>query len=450
MLRNRHLLLILDNLEHLLDASPLATDLLSRCPRLAILTTSRAPLRLAGERVVPVPPLAVPNPDRLPATSELAGVAAVRLFVERARAADPEFALSDENAGAIAAICHRLDGLPLAIELAAARSTIFTPAAMLPRLAQRLPLLVDGRRDAPERQRTLRNTISWSYELLTQEQQALFRRLAVFVGGFTPEAADAVSRGEHGVTAEESRSASLVSPSTIDGIAALVDHSLLRHEPGPAGTPRYLMLETIREFGLELLEHAGEEASIRDAHAAYFAALDGQLEPNRLGPGERFEDRFRRIEADHPNYREALAHLATKGDGPGVLRLAGALAAFWNRGHLREGRYWLEWGLDRTPDDASLRRGIALAGLSMILCTQGEVAQAAPMADRARAIGDTFGDAELLALAIHMQGVSSRTPGELGSGGAFYDRSAHCPAGNRHAGLRSMGPLRSEHDRPMP
>ena len=276
---------------------------------------------------------------------------------------------------------------------------------MLPRLAQRLPLLADGRRDAPERQRTLRDAIAWSYELLTQEQQALFRRLAVFVGGFTPEAADAVRGGEHWVTVEETRPASLVSPATFDGIAALVDHSLLRHEPGPAGTPRYLMLETIREYGLELLEHAGEEASARDAHAAYFSALDGQLEPNRLGLGERFEDRFMRIEADHPNCREALAHLATKGDGPGVLRLAGALAAFWNRGHLREGRYWLEWGLDRTPDDASLRRGIALAGLSMILCAQGEVAQAAPMADRARAIGDTFRDAELLALAIHMHGI---------------------------------------------
>jgi predicted ATPase/transcriptional regulator with XRE-family HTH domain len=404
-LRNRHALLVLDNFEHLLDAAPLVSDLLSWCPRLTVLATSRAPLRLAGEHVVPVHPLAVSDPDQLPATAELAGVAAVRLFVDRAHAADPGFALSDENAGAVAAICHRLDGLPLAIELAAARSTVFTPAAMLPRLAQRLPLLVGGRRDAPERQRTLRDAIAWSHDLLTGEQRALFRRLAVFVDGFTIEAAEAVGAGEHEARPDTSHSASRRSPSTFDGIAALVDHSLLRHEPGPAGVPRYRMLETIREFGLELLEEAGEVIATRDAHAAYFAALDGQLEPNRLGPGERFSERLWRIEADHSNCREALVYMAANGDAAGVLRLAGALAPFWNRGHLREGRQWIEWALERTTSLDLPWRGSALAGLSLILWTQGDIERAETAAAEARAIGDAHDDAELLALAVHMLGL---------------------------------------------
>ena len=192
-LRNRHLLLVLDNYEHLLDAAPLVTDLLTRCPTLAVLATSRSPLRLAGEHVVPVPPLALPDLERLPVVERLAEVGAVRLFVDRARAADPAFVLTGENAGAVAAVCHRLDGLPLAIELAAARSTLFAPAAMLPRLARRLPLLTGGRRDAPDRHRTMRDAIAWSHDLLGEAEQTLFRRLAVFVAGFTLEAAEFVA-----------------------------------------------------------------------------------------------------------------------------------------------------------------------------------------------------------------------------------------------------------------
>lgn len=239
----------------------------------------------------------------------------------------------------------------------------------------------------------------------------LFRRLSVFVGGFTLEAAKAIDSIKPAPESVTAHSTSSRSPSTLDSIAALVDHSLLRHEPGPAGAPRYLMLETIREFGLELLEDSGEAAALRDTHAAYFASLDGQLEPNRLNPGERFDDRLLRIGADHPNYREALSHLVANGDAPGVLRLAGALAPFWNQGHLREGRQWLEWALERTPDDDSLQRGIALAGLSLVLWSQSEIARASPAADHARAIGDACGDAELLALAVHMQGMVEVTRG---------------------------------------
>jgi non-specific serine/threonine protein kinase len=266
---------------------------------------------------------------------------------------------------------------------------------MLPLLARRLPLLARGRRDAPARQRTLRDAIAWSYDLLTPEEQALFRCLAVFGGGCTLEAATAVA-AEAGERSSD----------TFAGVAALVDHSLLRHEPGPGGVARYLMLETIREFGLERLAEAGEEGATRDAHAAYFAALDGRLEPNRLAPGERFDDRLLRIEADYANCRAALAHLAATGDVAGGLRLAGALAVFWNhRGHLREGRRWLEWSLERTPDADPVWRGRALAGLSLILWAQGDPDRAAPAAEAASEIADAFDDRELLALAVHMLGL---------------------------------------------
>ncbi len=394
-LRDRQLLLVVDNFEHLLDAVPLITDLLARCPRLAVLATSRATLRLAGEHVVPVLPLAVPDPDSLPMTDELTTFAAVRLFVERSRASNPAFVLTSQNAGAVVAVCHRLDGLPLAIELAAARSAVLSPAALLPLLARRLPLLTAGRRDAPARQRTLGDTIAWSYDLLSPADQAHFRRMAVFVGGFTLEAAEAV------VAAADERVSD-----TLAGIATLVEHSLLRHEPGPGDVPRYLMLETVREFGLERMAEAGEGEATRDAHAAYFVALDERLEPNRLSPHERFDERLLRIEADHPNCRAALAHLAATGDAAGVLRLAGALAVFWHhRGHLREGRQWLEWALERSADAAPVWRGRALAGLSLILWSQGDPDRAAPAAEAARAIADSSDDTELLALAVHMLGL---------------------------------------------
>ena len=187
---------------------------------------------------------------------------------------------------------------------------------------------------------------------------------------------------------------------------------------------------------------------LRDAHAAYFASLDGHLEPNRLGPGERFDDRLLRIEADHPNYREALAHLAANGDAPGVLRLAGALAPFWNRGHLREGRQWLEWALERSPDDASLRRGIALAGLSLILWSQGDTERAAPAAERARAIGDAYGDAELLALAVHMLGMVEVTRGHWDKAERHMTEALAVQRAIGIPGLWGVGSRRPEHDRP--
>ena len=235
VLRDRDLLLVLDNFEQVADAAPLVGRLLAACPHLTVLVTSRAPLRLSAERVVAVPPLALPAPDR--SIADQAATEAVRLFVARAQAARADFALTEENASDVAEVCRRLDGLPLAIELAAARVPHLPPSALLRRLDARLPLLTGGARDLPDRQRTMRDAITWSHDLLTPEEQVLFRRLAVFVGGGTLEAAEAVA----GAPGERALA-------VLDGVASLVAKSLLRQEDGPDGEPRYRMLETVREF----------------------------------------------------------------------------------------------------------------------------------------------------------------------------------------------------------
>ena len=258
----RHMLLVLDNCEQVLEAMPLLGELLAAGPRLSVLATSRARLRLRGERELPVAPLAVPaaEGDGAPPLAGLAGVAAVRLFVERAADVRPGFALTAENAAAVAAICRQLEGLPLALELAAARVKLLTPAAVRARLAQRLPLLTGGARDAPQRQQTMRDAIAWSHDLLSAEEQTLFRRLAVFAGGFTLEAAEwvagdglQVAEGRQDEPGQPRPATRHPQPDTADLVAALVDQSLLRLEEPPSGEPRFTMLETVREYALERL-----------------------------------------------------------------------------------------------------------------------------------------------------------------------------------------------------
>src|SRR6266567_1475419 len=241
-LRDKHLLLCLDNFEHLLPAAPQLTDLLRVCPHLTLLVTSRAVLHVQGEHLFLVPPLAVPDLTRLPPTETLPRYAAVALFLQRAQAIQPTFQLTSTNARPTAELCIRLDGLPLAIELAAARIALFPPQALLARLSQRLHLLTSGTRDVPVRQQTLRNTIAWSYDLLEQDEKILFRRLAVFVGGCTLEAAEAVCTAQGDLLID-----------VLEAVAALVDKSLLRQETQADGQPRLLMLETIREYALERL-----------------------------------------------------------------------------------------------------------------------------------------------------------------------------------------------------
>jgi predicted ATPase/DNA-binding XRE family transcriptional regulator len=383
-LRARNVLVLLDNLEHLLDAAPLITDLLARCADLVILATSRRNLRLAGEYDVPVPPLALPDPHHFYDAAHLAEVAAIRLFVERGRAVDPAFRLTAENAATVASICARLDGLPLAIELAAARSRLFPPAALLPRLARRLPLLTAGRRDGPTRHQTMRDAIAWSYDLLTETEQDLFGRLGVFVGGLSLEAAVTVADdGEERV---------------LDGVAALVDHHLLGPASQDDGEPRFIMLETVREYALERLESSGTADEARQRHAAWCLALAEQAEPQLLGPEQT--QWLRRLATEHDNLRAALAWAADQPDDA-LLRLAVALIRFWRfRSLPSEGQRWLERALVRGMSAAAPLRARALLGAGIMASMRRNFERARDYHTQAlllyQAHGDAWGTANAL------------------------------------------------------
>ncbi|MCC6316020.1 MAG: hypothetical protein IT337_18635, partial [Thermomicrobiales bacterium] len=323
-IRPGDLLLVLDNFEHIVAAAPFVADVLAVCPQLTVLVTSRAALRVGGEREFPGTPLAWPAPALGRAVDRTTNSPAVRLFVGRARSVDPKFALTDENAPAIAAICARLDGLPLAIELAAARVRLFPPAALLTRLGRRLPLLTDGRRDRPERHQTMRDAIAWSCDLLADEAARIFRGLSVFVGGFTLGDAEAT------VGAAESASFAL-------HVEALIDGSLLRRidDGGDAG-PRLAMLETVREFGREQLAARGEADAALDAHAAHFLALAETFARELAGPDQRWW--LARLDAERPNLRAAYIRFRDRGRAEEALRLVAALGGLrLRRGQMPEG-----------------------------------------------------------------------------------------------------------------
>jgi predicted ATPase len=310
VLAGREMLVLLDNFEHLLDAAALLAELLLRCARLTLLVTSRSALRLSFEQEYPVLPLTVPDPARLQAVDEVGDYPAVALFVQRAMRVQPAFALSPQNIAAVAAICHRLDGLPLAIELAAARMKLFSPAALLARLDDsatrpRLDLLTGGARDWPERHRTLRDTVAWSYNLLAPEEQRLLRQLAVFAGGWTLEAATAVCTPAPGV-GEPARGAGAA---TLDGLASLADQSLIYQVDDPSGELRFAMLETIRECALEQLTAAGEEEVARRRHAQYYLALVEQTGALLFAAAPKRS----RTAAEQDNIRAALGWLVRDG-----------------------------------------------------------------------------------------------------------------------------------------
>jgi predicted ATPase/DNA-binding XRE family transcriptional regulator len=387
-LAERQMLLVLDNCEHLLPGMALISELLAAGPQVTVLATSRSRLRLRGERELPVGPLAVPaaGGDGAPLAG-LAGVAAVRLFVEQAQAVAPAFALTAETASPIAEICRRLDGLPLALELAAARIKVLPPQALLARLEQRLPLLSGGSRDLPARQQTMRDAIAWSYDLLTDEEQAHFRRLAVFAGGCTLEAAEWVLGVGGRVSDEESELPSPIThhpspsltdprpppPDPLDAIASLVDQSLIRSSEGATGEPRFVMLETIREFGLEQLAANGEVDEARRAHAFAFLELASEAESALAGPEQaRWLDR---LEVELDNLRAALSWAVESGEVTLALRLGGTLWPFWRiRGHVRDGRPWLEriLALPGAAAAPAALRAKALAGLGSLATNMGD------------------------------------------------------------------------------
>jgi predicted ATPase/transcriptional regulator with XRE-family HTH domain len=334
-LRDKQMLLLLDNFEHLLDAAASVAELLAATARLKLLVTSREQLHLRGEQEVAVPPLALPptTDDRQPTTDDrdshiqaetIGQYAAVALFVDRAQASQADFQLMSANAPAIAEICVRLDGLPLAIELAAARLKLFAPEALLARLSSRLALLTGGARDLPVRQQTMRNTIAWSYDLLTEAEQTLFRRLGVFVGGCTLEAAEGVLRTE-GRGLSDSTIDSVLEPqsSVLDGIAALVNQSLLRQVEAPGGAARFMMLETIREYALERLEASDEAERLRQQHAAYYRNLAAEVWSTGGASA-------RQLQPEYDNFRSALAwSQTTAGDSEVALELGDTLYVLW-------------------------------------------------------------------------------------------------------------------------
>jgi predicted ATPase len=385
-LEPRDMLLVLDNAEQLLSAAPLVTQALDSTPRLKLLVTSREPLRVRDERAVRVLPLALPAAESLPDLDTLAQVPAVALFVERVREVQPDFALTADNAQAIAEICRRLDGLPLALELAAARSMVLPPAALLARLVHRLPLLTHGARDVPQRQQTLRNTIAWSYDLLAESEKALFRRLSVFAGGFTLEAVQAVCVFEAFGTSSEA-------DEVLEQLAQLLDKSLVQPRQGVGGEPRFTMLETIHEYAQEQLEASGEAAVVQQQHADYFLRLSEEAEPHMYSP-ER-DVWMERLDREEANLRVALAW--SKADRNAVqtgLRLVGALSYYWFlRGSVREGRTWLEGMLERTDStDRSAVRGTALVGAGWLAWAEGDYAAASPRTEQALSIAREMGD----------------------------------------------------------
>src|SRR5215211_2507768 len=353
----------LDNFEQVLAAAPVVTELLE-APRLKALTTSRTALRLYGEQEYAVPPLAVPDTVHLPELEALSHYEAVKLFIERAQAARADFSITNENAPAVAEICARLDGLPLAIELAAARIKLLPPKAMLGRLGRRLKLLSGGARDLPERQRTLRGAIEWSHNLLDEGEKTLFARLAIFSGGRTLEAIEAVCDAQGDLPMD-----------AFDGVSSLVDKSLLTQEEGPDGEPRFVMLETIHEYAREKLRESGEAEEIARVHAEYFLALAEEAEPQLTGPEQ--VEWMERLEAEHDNLRAALSRLLEAGEPGSALRIGGAVWRFWNvRGYLSEGRRWLESGLSGGEGSPLGVRAKASLGLGYLALMQGDYTHA--------------------------------------------------------------------------
>ncbi len=414
------MLLLLDGFEHLMAAALLVAELVKVGPKLKILVTSRSPLHIYGEHEFSVLPLAVPDPTA--GVEELSCGDAISLFLQRAAAVKPDFALTEENRIAIAEICTRLDGLPLAIELAAARVKLLSPAAMRTRLEKRLQLLTGGARDLPARQQTLRGAIDWSYELLGSAEQKLFRRLSVFVGGFTLEAAEAVCDVKSDLELD-----------LLDGVASLMDKSLLQKTDRAGEEPRFAMLETIREYGLEQLASGGEEPLTKRVHAAYFVvfAEDNASERSKgfSGPQssakrllEEGSGPLDQFEIEHDNCLAALDWLIEKGEADWGLRLGGALFQFWEeREYLAEGRDRLRQLLDLPGAGGATRlRARALFAAGVLA---GPPAAARPHFEEGLRISRELDDRRGIAVALNALAVGAQEAGDLARSRALLEES---------------------------
>lgn len=389
-LKDKHLLLVLDNFEQVANAAKDVSQLLSAGTGVKVLVTSRIPLRIKGEREYVVPPLSLPDPRHLPALEKLTQYEAVRLFIERATSVKADFEVTNDNAPAVAEICVRLDGLPLAIELAAARIRLFPPQALLSRLSSRLKLLTGGARDASARQQTLRGAIDWSYDLLSDGEQQLFRRLAVFQGGRTFEAIEAVCNAEGDLQID-----------MLDGVESLVSKSLLKQEEGAGGEPRFIMLETIQEYAAEKLDECGEAEELRRRHANYFLGLAEEAEPQLVGPQQ--PKWLSRLDDVLDNLRAALQYLQNKGSNEELLRLAGSLWYFWwLKGYLDEGREQLSRAMATGPDrppNAQLAK--VLTGAAVLAFDQADYQTSLSLLERSVAMYRQLGHDEGLSLSLN-------------------------------------------------
>jgi predicted ATPase/DNA-binding SARP family transcriptional activator len=390
-LADSELLLVVDNFEQVLPAAPTVARLLEAAPPIKVIVTSRAPLHIAAEREFPVPPLAEDE--------------AAELFIARAQAANPNFALSEQNATAVAELCTRLDGLPLAIELAAARTKILPPAALLSRLESRLELLTGGRRDAPQHQQTLRTTLDWSYDLLEPQTQRLFAQLGVFAGGCRLAAAEAVCSGDGSI---------------LEGLAALVDESLLRQRETETGEPRFSMLEIVREYALERLAASGEGDETRRRHVEHFVALAEEAEP-QLDDGEQIAW-LARLEDEHDNLRAALAFALDTGDSSSALRLVVGIRIFWlAHGYLAEGRHALESAIAATGNVPSELRANALNMVGILAGEQGEFDAARVSFEAALENAHAVGSTRTISRALSNLGNLAFFSGDLDTARDLYE-----------------------------
>jgi predicted ATPase/transcriptional regulator with XRE-family HTH domain len=413
----RRLLVVLDNCEHVLPGLTAIVTLLEGCRELVVLATSRAPFQVRGEQEYPLAPLALPAFDHAVTVEEAASSPAVRLFVERAQAASHGFILTAENASAVAAICGRLDGLPLAIELAAPRVKLLPPPALLARLHHALPLLTGGGRDVPDRQRTLRSAITWSYRLLDDGERALFRRLSVFAGGCTLEAAEAVCASIDGGETD-----------VLEALGSLVEKSLLQAHLGDEeqAEARFAMLETIREYASGQLEVSGEGMRLARLHAEYYRGLAEEAEPHLRGPDQVMW--LDRLETELNNVRAALAWAREQGEIELGLRIASAVWRFFSaRGHLTEGREWLE-GLLRLQERSggqgvTLVRAGALVGAGRLARAQGDTARASTLAEEGLQLARQLGDQRLATAALVTLGHAALTWRDVGRADRFHQEA---------------------------
>jgi non-specific serine/threonine protein kinase len=410
--RGRRMLLVLDNFEQVIAAAPLLSDLLAASSQLQLLVTSRAPLHIRGEHEFPVSPLSLPNLKRLPPLEQLGQYSSVALFVTRAQSLKPDFVLNEANAQAVAEICFKLDGLPLAIELAAARIKLLPPVAMLKRMESRLKVLTGGARDLPERQQTMRGAIAWSYDLLDEHEKTLFNRLSVFAGGCSLDDAEEICN-----------SAGPLEIDFLDGVTSLVDKSLLRQKEHEGAEGRFSMLETIREFGLEQLTQSNEADAVREQHLNFYLKLaeEAESELTRAAQASWFE----RLEKEHDNFRAALNY--SKGSRvESGLRLGGALWRFWDvRGYVMEGRGVLDelLGLAQGINVPAIVRAKALNGAGVLAGDQGDYDRQTAILEESMKLYKELEDKPGIAQSINNLGSLAYSQGDYARAEALYTES---------------------------